>query len=50
MFGEQDKFIVFMIKLKARISKQTGFIKDNIVLLFVDEIWRQKQGDTWERL
>jgi len=37
MIDEQDKCIVFMIRAKGLV-KRTGFI------------WRQKQGDTWERL
>ena len=46
MLDERDKYVIFMIRTEG----QTGFIKNNVMVLFTDDIWRQKQSDQWERL
>ena len=49
MLDELDKYVIFMIRTEGLKNRQV-FIKNNVMVLFTDDIWRQKQSDRWERL
>ena len=49
MLDELDKYVIFMIRTEGLKNRQV-FIKNNVMVLFTDDIWRQIQSDRWERL